>query len=78
MRDLRVVTTNESDEVDGTIGRKADGALPLRIKPVEVKFDSSATIAGIKVVRGIVTVGVVVAAERPRIVVTTGRCGVCV
>uniref|UniRef100_A0A915Q4C1 Uncharacterized protein n=1 Tax=Setaria digitata TaxID=48799 RepID=A0A915Q4C1_9BILA len=45
MRELRVVTTKESDEVDGIIGRKADGALPLKIKFVEVRFDSSTAAA---------------------------------
>uniref|UniRef100_A0A1I7VTK2 PRC domain-containing protein n=1 Tax=Loa loa TaxID=7209 RepID=A0A1I7VTK2_LOALO len=65
MRELRVVTTNESDEVVGIIGRKADGTLPFKIL-VEVKSDSS--------VPGIATAGVLVAAERLRIV-TTGRSG---
>lgn len=72
---MRVVTTNESDEVDGIIGRKADGPLPLKIRLVEVKFDSSVVAAAITVAPGIVAAGVVVAVERLRIV-TTGRCGV--
>lgn len=72
MRELRVVTTNESDEVDGTIGRKADGALPFKIRLVELKLDSSVVAV---ISSGIVTAGAAVAAERLRIV-TIGRCGI--